>query len=275
MSKELEELRGITRNKIEYIKRQPEIDWVYLNYYEGVLNLVNRIETIDAAIKRLKENANKNELPYIIADIIKNNCSQEVINLILQHLEEDNNVTPTKALECLDEMYKLCTPQRTYYKLDKCNNTIKQALINFNNITKQINEASSESAIGSLNKIKDKLDDYTYNSILESLLKTQVLEKENAKYKSLEKQFGGSLDMILNLMKNSNTLDEHYHTQDIYFIYKGKLISGSFIKLEYDNEFIINVETSEMFDSSYDIDDYDLKVKDYKKTWWLKEDRSE
>jgi hypothetical protein len=29
-----------------------------------------------------------------------------------------------------------------------------------------------------------------------------------------------------------------------------------------------------MFDSAYDIDDYDLKVKDYRKTWWLIEDKS-
>ena len=91
----------------------------------------------------------------------------------------------------------------------------------------------------------------------------------------LQEDFGGSLVMILNLMKNSNTLDEHYHTQDIYFDYKGKLIRGSFIRLEYNNEFIINVQTDEMFDSRYDIDDYDLKVKDYRKTWWLKEDKSE
>ena len=91
----------------------------------------------------------------------------------------------------------------------------------------------------------------------------------------LQEDFGGSLVAILNLIKNSNTLDEHYHTQDIWFDYKGKLISGSFVKLEYNKEFIINVETDEMFDSSYDIDDYDLKVKDYKKTWWFKEDGSE
>jgi hypothetical protein len=91
----------------------------------------------------------------------------------------------------------------------------------------------------------------------------------------LQEDFGGSLVAILNLIKNSNTLDEHYHTQDIWFDYKGKLISGSFVKLEYNKEFIINVETDEMFDSHYDIDDYDLKVKDYKKTWWFKEDGSE
>lgn len=91
----------------------------------------------------------------------------------------------------------------------------------------------------------------------------------------LQDDFGGSLVMILNLMKNSNTLDEHYHTQDIYFDYKGKLIRGSFIRLEYNKEFIINVQTDEMFDSRYDIDDYDLKVKDYRKTWWLREDKSE
>ena len=103
----------------------------------------------------------------------------------------------------------------------------------------------------------------------------QILKDELFKYRDIAKELGCPLDMILNLIKNSNTLDEHSHTQDIYFDYKGKLISGSFIKLEYNNEFIINVETTEMFDSCYDIDSYDLKVKDYKKTWWLREDKSE
>ena len=104
--------------------------------------------------------------------------------------------------------------------------------------------------------------------------KLEKQEKENARYKQLEKELGCPVDMILNLIINSNTLDEHCHTQDVYFDYKGKLISGSFVKLEYHDEFIIEVETDEMFDSNYDIDSYDLKVKDYKKTWWLKEDRS-
>jgi len=92
----------------------------------------------------------------------------------------------------------------------------------------------------------------------------------------LQEDFGGSLVVILNLIKNSNTLDEHCHTQDIWFDYKGKLISGSFATLKYNNnEFIIEVETYDMFDSKYDCDSYELNVKDYKKTWWFKEDKTE
>ena len=91
----------------------------------------------------------------------------------------------------------------------------------------------------------------------------------------LQEDLGCPLDMVLNLVKETNKLDEHCRTQDIWFDYKGKLISGSFATLKYhNNEFIIEVETYEMFDSNYDCDSYELLVKDYKKTWWLKEDRS-
>ena len=47
----------------------------------------------------------------------------------LTELQQIKSAEPTKALECLEEMYRLCTPQRTYYKLDKCYTTIKQALL--------------------------------------------------------------------------------------------------------------------------------------------------
>ena len=94
------------------------------------------------------------------------------------------------------------------------------------------------------------------------------------KLEDLEEEIGCPLDMLLNIIKETNTL-KHYRTLDIWFDYKGELISGSFATLQYSNEFIIEVETYDMFDSNYDCDSYELKVKDYKKTWWLKEDRSE
>lgn len=118
-------------------------------------------------------------------------------------------------------------------------------------------------------------NDYGFTKSCKDLDYLQLVADKLGQLEDLEEQLGCPLDMILNLIKNSNTLDEHCRTQDIYFDYKGKLISGSFIRLEYNDEFIINVETTEKFDSHYDVDDYDLKVKDYKKTWWLKEDKSE
>ena len=177
-------------------------------------------------------------------------------------------------LEALEHIYY---GSQGYGETDKYYKYLKEYL-------ESIDNANPNEALKCLKLIEDAIETkmglgvvnaYLINTIKQALLKAQEQEKENAEYKYLEKQLGVSLDMILNLMKNSNTLDEHCHTQDIYFDYKGKLISGSFIKLEYNNEFIINVETDEMFDSPYDTDDYDLKVKDYKKTWWLREDKSE
>lgn len=57
---------------------------------------------LDNAIKRLREHADNKELPYIIADIIKKNCNQDEINLILQHLEskeKEKNITFIDARE--------------------------------------------------------------------------------------------------------------------------------------------------------------------------------
>lgn len=62
---------------------------------------------------------------------------------------------------------------------------IEQALINYTNITKQIEEADYKSAIGLLVKAKDNLDSYTYNTILEALLKTQE-QKKYLKWEDLE-----------------------------------------------------------------------------------------
>lgn len=62
---------------------------------------------LDNAIKRLKENTDNKELPYIIADIIKKNCSKEVIDLILQNLKECDNANLNEALDCSLKLYKM------------------------------------------------------------------------------------------------------------------------------------------------------------------------
>ena len=56
--------------------------------------------------------------------LLKQLSGSQYTNIVL-----DEAVKPSEAMECLATMYKLCTPQRTYHKLDVCNNTIKQALL--------------------------------------------------------------------------------------------------------------------------------------------------
>ncbi len=95
------------------------------------------------------------------------------------------------------------------------------------------------------------------------------------KLEDLEDELGCPLEIVLNLIKNSNKLDEHYHTQDIWFEYEGQVIYGSFLRLGFeDNKFVFYVEAN-LPNSIYDIETTILYVKDYKKTWWLKEDKSE
>lgn len=98
-----------------------------------------------------------------------------------KELEQIKSAKPSEALEELENVIEEITignaDLRNTLKTSVLIATIKQALLNFDNIIKQINDTSSESAISSLNKIKDKLDAYTYNTILEALLKTQEQEK--------------------------------------------------------------------------------------------------
>lgn len=89
---------------------------------------------LDNTIKRLKENADIKELPYIIVDIIKNNCSQEVINLILQNLNTLDNTNSGEALKWLEHTGEQWVEHGIYddvvqYKETQAYREIKQALI--------------------------------------------------------------------------------------------------------------------------------------------------
>lgn len=93
--------------------------------------------------------------------------------------------------------------------------------------------------------------DEGFTTVIHSLLKAQDLEKENAKYRQLEEQLGCPLDVRCNVFYNST----------IYNCLGYKMT----VKETYDGHFIAVIEN----------DIFSFDYKDYKKTWWLKEDKSE
>ena len=92
------------------------------------------------------------------------------------------------------------------------------------------------------------------------------------KLEDLEEELGYSLEFIFKVLKSPK----------IY-------IEGMNVRSEYDDRFKFNAKTNQYIINPYAIDGkkteflfvdrwaygYDLRMKDYKKTWWLKEDRSE
>lgn len=103
-----------------------------------------------------------------------------------------------------------------------------------------------------------------------------------AKYRKLEEQLGCSLDVVVKLLKNHMYYAEKpNHKGKLYtmnfphisFVIKG----GKASSMEYqDNSFIVGGDCYDFFNRKMNtIDGWDVHLKDYKKTWWLKEDKSE
>ena len=108
MSKELEELKGITRNKIEYIKKQPKIDYVYLKYYEGVLDLISRLESID--------NANPSEAMECV-NVFGRTSGKSIISLE-HHLK--THIDKPFLFICREEYgNKYVVPEKQYLEMQK------------------------------------------------------------------------------------------------------------------------------------------------------------
>ena len=92
------------------------------------------------------------------------------------------------------------------------------------------------------------------------------------KLEDLEEELGYSLEFIFKVLKSPK----------IY-------IEGMNVRSEYDDRFKFNAKANQYIINPYAIDGkkpeflfvdrwdygYDLRMKDYKKTWWLKEDKSE
>lgn len=104
------------------------------------------------------------------------------------------------------------------------------------------------------NRLIEELEQY-YTTIKQALLKAQKLEKENAKYKQLEEQIGCPLEVVFKALKNG--------------IFTKDLPSEKIVKW-YGR--LSNVETEWYLSDDNKVC---INLKGYKKTWWLKEDKSE
>lgn len=105
-------------------------------------------------------------------------------------------------------------------------------------------------------------DDYTlgyqqhdYKLLQKALLKTQENEKEIAKYKQLEEDLGCSLDVVFKALQNGANYEDVANRMrllpvDLHF--------------NLDGDYVL-----------YFSDDEHLLTKNYKKTWWLKENKEE
>ena len=111
-----------------------------------------------------------------------------------------------------------------------------------------------------------------YGIVEKALINAQDIEKENAEYKNLEKKFGCSLDFIFKVL---SAPEIYLEGMNVYSEYNKEF---RFHRVR--NDYILNPEifiyknVQFLFVNRWSYG-YDLRLKDYKKTWWLKEDRSE
>ena len=83
----------------------------------------------------------------------------------------------------------------------------------------------------------------------------QILKELNAKYKDLEEQLGCPLEVVLKALQNG------IYYEDVANCMKYMVVDLSF---NFSGDFVLY----------FDDEEY-LLARNYKKTWWLKEDKSE
>ena len=126
----------------------------------------------------------------------------------------------------------------------------------------------------SMSRLTKKKEKYNLQvgDIYEPISTTREINNKLGKLEDLEEQLGCPLDFIFKVLK----------APKIY-------IEGMNVRSEYDDSFKFNSKTNNYIISPYAIDGkkpeflfvdrwsygYDLRLKDYKKTWFLKEDKSE
>ena len=118
------------------------------------------------------------------------------------------------------------------------------------------------------------------NTIKQALLKAQEQEKENAKYKQLEEELGCPLEVLFKALNEGFLCEKFVIKQDNYKDYPEKWEQW---KKEYNNE-LQHIGNTKYLNLNmwYKIiyfskgDTYmEIWLEDYKKIWWLKEDKSE
>ena len=167
----------------------------------------------------------------------------------------------SKELEALERYHNLDVLKENENGLvldDKTEyDTIKQALQKL----EQIENSKSSDALKWLEKYKPTI---LFNTTIveNTLLKAQELEKENARYKQLEKEVGIPLEIAFRALKEGIYIEKG---QFPYTSLEKHNIRG--IEL-YGLGVISNI-------CSYGDCDFTCLYKDYKKCWWLKVDKSE
>lgn len=155
----------------------------------------------------------------------------------LSRLESIDNSNPSEALKLVD--YLINTKKKynvEWLKRDFI--TIKQALLKTQGLENRVS-----------------IETETKQNMIK---KNFALQKENQKYKKLEEEIDCPLDVIGKLRKAN-------------YIYRDDGVVFGFIGINFNDDdklILYNDDECNIFTS-------DLRLKDYKKTWWLKEERSE
>ncbi len=173
---------------------------------------------------------------YIIGDYQLK--SHKYYKELHEYLEAITQANPSEAIECLEYNSKL---------FDE---------IALENPTTYKNETFVDAFLFGVNAIKIK----------QALRKAQKLEKENAKYKQLEEQLGCPLEVIMKAVTNGL-----WHiTPNNGIVFKDNRDYVITLRGYVDSEPTIMVRKRypDKFDGNWGLEDY-------KKTWWLKEDKSE
>lgn len=202
----------------------------------------------------------------------------------LIRLAEIDNADPSEALEKLEFICKILKEKsidiKWLFKHDY--NIIKQALIKAQDGIKRLETIDNSNPSEALNitKATEKYTGIDLSVIKDALIKAQEQEKENAKYKQLEEQLGCPLEVLFKALDEGFICEMFVVKHDDYKDYPEKWEQW---KKESNNEkqWITNIKYLN-FNLWYKIiyfskgDTYmEVWLEDYKKTWWLKEDKSE
>lgn len=150
---------------------------------------------------------------------------------------KNDNAEPSEALVCLLSIYSFS--EDVIYQFEKEYNTVRQALL------KAQDNARSE----------EILQKYYQEGI--TLDSVRALKEKNAEYKDLEEEIGCPLDVAFKALKNG-----------IY------VAEGTFEKYDVRGIELRGLSVISKI-CSYAECDFICYYTDYKKTWWLKEDKSE
>jgi len=107
------------------------------------------------------------------------------------------------------------------------------------------------------------IQEHIFTTIKQTLIKAQEQEKENTKYKKLEDQLGCSLELFIEALNKGFYFYTKIRGKD-YILNSNDYTVAPF---NINNQWSFHIISEDAYVS--------VQLKDYKKTWWLREDKSE